>query len=155
MYAVVDASAGASGASFIRTHPEVLTDAAQQDPDGIAVSSADRQLTFAEVDSWSDRLADALIALGAGPDAHMVMALSASIESIVAMWAVAKTGAALASVDPTDLYAPTGKVLSDPRITVGVTTRSHNRLLPDSINWLVLDENVTAERAAVMVTAAA
>lgn len=149
MYVVAGTQTGTSGASFIRTQPEMFTDAAQQDPYGIAVSSAGRELTFAEVDGWSDRLADGLIALGAGADAHVVMALSPSIESFVAMWAVAKTGAALASVDPSDIYAPTAKVLADTRIAVGVTTRAQRRLLPDSINWLVLDDNFATEAVSV------
>ncbi|MBJ8344845.1 AMP-binding protein [Antrihabitans sp. YC2-6] len=131
-------------ATFTRLQPEMFTDAVELDPQEIAVSTADRRLTFAEVDSWSDRVADALIALGAGPDAHVVMALSPSIESFVAIWAVSKTGARLASVDPSDLYAPVGKVLSDPRITVGVTTRAQRRLVPDSINWLVLETGFEA-----------
>lgn len=124
---------------FTRLAPEHFTDTAQLDPTGVAVAAGDRELTFAEVDSWSDRVADALIALGAGADAFVVMAMSPSIESFVAVWAVAKTGASLTSVDPSDLYAPTGRVLSDKRITVGVTTRAQRRLVPDSINWLVLE----------------
>ena len=112
---------------FTRLAPEQFTDAAQLDPTAVAVGAGDRELTFAEVDSWSDRVADALIALGAGADAFVVMAMSPSIESFVAVWAVAKTGASLTSVDPSDLYAPTGRVLSDKRITVGVTSIDGSR----------------------------
>ena len=124
---------------FTRLDPAHFTDAAQRDPDGVAVEAGDRALTFGEVDTWAERVADALIALGAGPDAHVVMALSPSVESFVSVWAVAKTGASLASVDPSDMYAPVGVVLGDPRITVGIATRAQRRLVGDAVNWLVLE----------------
>ena len=64
------------------------------------MSCGDTQMTYAELDSWSNRLARVLLAHGAGPDRFVVLALPRSVESIVALWAVAKTGAAFAPLDP-------------------------------------------------------
>lgn len=119
---------------FTRLDPTPFAAAAHADPFGLAVESGDRALTFAEVDNWAGRVADALVAMGVRPGAHVVMALAPSIESFVSVWAVAKTGASLASIDPADARA-TG----DPRITVGITTRAQRDELGDGIVWLELE----------------
>ncbi|MBJ8344858.1 AMP-binding protein [Antrihabitans sp. YC2-6] len=150
MYALVDSPVG----PFIHIRPELLTETAAHDPFASAISDAHRNVTNGELDSWSDRLAQLLADLGAGPNAHVVMAVPASIETVVAMWAVAKTGAALASIDPTDPEVLAG-VGADWRIAVGITTKAQRATLPNSVRWLVLDDAATlsyvadfAERAA-------
>lgn len=73
---------------------------AARTPTATAVSFEGRELTYAELDSWSDRLAGSLVAGGAGPDAIVGVSLPRSIELIVALLAVTKTGAAFLPLDP-------------------------------------------------------
>lgn len=151
MYVLVDSPVGTS---FIRNRPEHFTETAELDPHGVAVSSGDRSLTFAEVDAWSTTLSQLLVDMGAGTDNHVVMALPPSIESVVAMWAVAKTGAALASIDPAESATMAGIVVSGRRVCIGLTTRAQLASLPDSIAWLVVDESASRAGGSVALVAA-
>ncbi|WP_068277028.1 AMP-binding protein [Aldersonia kunmingensis] len=127
---------------FIQQSPEPLRAAVDADPNVIAVESSEAQLSYADLDGWSNRLARVLINMGAGPGANIVMSMPPAVESVVTMWAAAKAGAALASVDAEAAEA----VIEDSEVVVGVTTRARRKQLPDSITWLVLDDAATLVR---------
>ncbi|KAA0102330.1 non-ribosomal peptide synthetase [Mycolicibacterium sp. P1-18] len=59
-----------------------------------------RELSYAELDAWSDRLAAQLVADGAHQGAVVGVSLPRSVELIVALVAVAKSGAAFLPLDP-------------------------------------------------------
>ncbi|MEU4341484.1 AMP-binding protein, partial [Nocardia sp. NPDC023852] len=61
----------------------------------------DRELTYAELDSASSRLARELIERGVGPGDVVAIGIARSVESVLSVWAIAKTGAAYVPVDPT------------------------------------------------------
>ncbi|AYJ49061.1 non-ribosomal peptide synthetase [Rhodococcus sp. P1Y] len=69
-------------------------------PDGIAVRFGDRSVTYRELDASANRLARRLIAVGAGPDSLVAVALPRSVELVVALVAVVKSGAGYLPVDP-------------------------------------------------------
>ena len=60
----------------------------------------ERTLTYAELDAASSRLARLLISRGAGPERVVALVCERSADTIVAILAVAKTGAAYLPVDP-------------------------------------------------------
>ncbi len=66
----------------------------------VAVVCGERTLTYAELDTASSRLARLLISRGAGPERVVALVLGRSADTIVAILAVAKTGAAYLPVDP-------------------------------------------------------
>ncbi|WP_241997405.1 non-ribosomal peptide synthetase [Rhodococcus sp. SMB37] len=82
--------------------PQVLPDllTAHCDTDRIAVHDRDRSLTYRDLDALSDELAHRLVAAGAGPEDRVAVLLPRSIDSVIALWAVAKTGAAYTPIDP-------------------------------------------------------
>ncbi|RZL81756.1 MAG: hypothetical protein EOP32_13915 [Rhodococcus sp. (in: high G+C Gram-positive bacteria)] len=82
------------------TLDQLLTPAAVRSPDAVALHSADGALTYGELDRRSNQVARALIARGAGPETQVAVAVPRSVESVVALWAVAKTGAAYVPIDP-------------------------------------------------------
>ncbi|MBF6209343.1 amino acid adenylation domain-containing protein, partial [Streptomyces gardneri] len=59
-----------------------------------------RELTYAELDARVNRLARYLIGRGVGPEDRVALAIRRSSELVVAMYAVAKTGAAYVPIDP-------------------------------------------------------
>ncbi len=65
-------------------------------PDAIAVGT----LTYAELNTRANRLAHRLIAAGAGPERLVALVLPRSVELVVAVLAVLKTGAAYLPLDP-------------------------------------------------------
>lgn len=69
-------------------------------PHAIALRMDDEQLTYAQLDQRANRLAHWLAMQGAAPERLIGMALPRSIEAIVAVLAVQKTGAAYLPLDP-------------------------------------------------------
>ncbi|MEU8048202.1 amino acid adenylation domain-containing protein [Micromonospora echinofusca] len=82
------------------TVPALFAAQAAATPDRTALVAGDAMLTFAELDRRADRLATLLVARGAGPDRYVALLLPRTSESIVALLAVLKAGAAYVPVDP-------------------------------------------------------
>ncbi|MEU0076116.1 amino acid adenylation domain-containing protein, partial [Streptomyces sp. NPDC006332] len=70
-------------------------------PDRVALVHGDEQLTYAELNARANRLAHRLVADGAGPGRVVAVSLPRSMELIVALLGVLKSGAAYLPVDPT------------------------------------------------------
>ncbi|WP_281278342.1 non-ribosomal peptide synthetase [Nocardia tenerifensis] len=83
------------------TLTEILERAAVEHTDRLAVRDSASEWTYRELDEWSNRCARVLIEAGAGPETVVAIALARSAAWMRAVWAVAKTGAAFVSVDPT------------------------------------------------------
>ncbi|MBU8838445.1 non-ribosomal peptide synthetase [Mycolicibacterium goodii] len=73
---------------------------AGQTPDATALRFDGHDLTYRELDEWSDRLAAHLVRQGAGPGTVVGVSLARSTELVVALVAVAKSGAAFLPLDP-------------------------------------------------------
>ncbi|WP_225829843.1 non-ribosomal peptide synthetase [Streptomyces sp. NK08204] len=82
------------------TLSELLRRPAGRTPDATALVSATETLSFAELDRRADRLARLLAARGLGPGRLAALALPRSVDLVVAVLAVARTGAAFVPVDP-------------------------------------------------------
>ncbi|MBF6435488.1 non-ribosomal peptide synthetase [Nocardia cyriacigeorgica] len=142
-------SAGSS-----RTLATLLTTAVERDPDGIAVVSGDVALRYRDVDEQSTRLARMLLSRGAGPESTVAIVLSRSVESIIAVWAVAKTGAAFVPVDASYPAHRIDYLLDDCGAVLGITDRSAHDQLPADIAWVVLDDASAMAEIAAQSTAA-
>ncbi|WP_233434674.1 non-ribosomal peptide synthetase [Nocardia yamanashiensis] len=137
---------GAGSAVPLTLH-EILTTGAGFDPESTAIVAGDRSMTYAELDAWSNRYARILLRHGVGREVFVVLALTRSLESLVALWAVAKTGAAFLPVDPNHPIDRIEHVLTDSRAPIGITVREIGDQLPDTVDWLVLDELRTLRHA--------
>ena len=69
-------------------------------PDAVAVVFEDTQLTYAELNARSNRLARYLRSIGVGPDTLVALCVERSLEMVVGMLAVLKAGGAYAPLDP-------------------------------------------------------
>src|SRR5690606_39024994 len=67
-------------------------------------------------------------------------AVPRSADSVLAEWAVTKSGAAFLPIDPTYPEDRITHMLTDSGASVGITVSSVRADLPDSVDWLVLDE---------------
>jgi amino acid adenylation domain-containing protein len=74
-------------------------DQARRMPSAAALLTRERMLTYAELDRASDACATALIAHGAGPGRYVGVLLGRSIEAIIAILGILKTGAAFVPID--------------------------------------------------------
>ncbi|WP_127917303.1 non-ribosomal peptide synthase/polyketide synthase [Prescottella agglutinans] len=128
-----------------RLLPDLLADSAA-DRTAIALIDGDRAVSYGELDERSNRWARTLIDRGVGPESFVALALTRSIESVCAVWAVAKTGAAFLPVDPTYPAERIAHMLTDSGVRVGITVGEHLAVLPDTVAWTVLDgDDTTAE----------
>lgn len=82
------------------TLPELFSAQVARTPDAVAIVADGTVLTYAELDARTDRLARALAALGAGPETVVAVSVPRSVELVVALYAVHRTGAAYLPLDP-------------------------------------------------------
>ncbi|MFC7446980.1 amino acid adenylation domain-containing protein [Rhodococcus daqingensis] len=109
-------------------------------PTAPALEFGARTVTYGELETRSNALARLLIARGAGPESFVATALPRSIESMLALWAVAKTGAAVVPMDPAYPSDRLGHMLADSGTVVGLTVAAHVADLPEA-DWVVLDDD--------------
>ncbi|WP_080737257.1 non-ribosomal peptide synthetase [Rhodococcus fascians] len=128
----------------LRTWPEMLAASVALDPYAVAVTYRGVSLSYADLDSWSNRIARMLIDYGVGPETFVALALPRSIESVLSVWAVAKTGAAFLPVDPNYPSDRIAHMLDDSRAAMGLTDIDSKESLPDTVPWLVLDDPETS-----------
>ncbi|MFD5180173.1 amino acid adenylation domain-containing protein [Nocardia sp. NPDC058379] len=121
------------------TLPRLLMAAVERAPEAPALSLAGRVLTYTELDQQSSQLARVLIGRGVGPGDRVVLALTRSIESMVALWAVAKTGAAFVPVDPRYPADRVAHMLADSGAGFGVALAADADRLDAGLRWLALD----------------
>ncbi|WP_307846345.1 amino acid adenylation domain-containing protein, partial [Rhodococcus sp. CX] len=122
------------------TLPDILVASAAADPDAVAVVAGEHRLTYRELDEQSNRMARKLIRYGIGPEAAVAIAVPRSVESVLAVWAVAKTGAAFLPVDPNYPASRIEHMITDSAVTVGFTTADARDSLPATVMWLNLDD---------------
>ncbi|WP_084727954.1 non-ribosomal peptide synthetase [Rhodococcoides yunnanense] len=120
--------------------PQLLTSAVETAGDSIALTSAGTSLSYRELDERSSQLARMLIERGVGPGDRVALALPRSIESVLAVWAVAKSGAAFVPVDPNYPSDRIEHMVSDSGAVLGLTLAVHVGGLPGLLDWLALDD---------------
>ncbi|MGF0263473.1 amino acid adenylation domain-containing protein, partial [Rhodococcus ruber] len=126
------------------TLAEILALAARRDPAAVALRFDGRSVSYGDLDATSSRLARMLISRGVGPEDRVAVAVPRSIESVTALWAVVKAGAAFVPVDPTYPTERIAYMLSDSGAVLGIATAGTFATLPDSVPWLVLEEAIEA-----------
>ncbi|MEU4342400.1 amino acid adenylation domain-containing protein [Nocardia sp. NPDC023852] len=91
-------------------------------PDKIAVVFENSSLTYRELDLNSNRLAHLLCDRGVGPGDRVALLLPRSLDAIVAILAVLKTGAAYVPIDSTYPDQRIGFIIGDATPALAVTT---------------------------------
>ncbi|MFE3984427.1 amino acid adenylation domain-containing protein [Nocardia tengchongensis] len=131
---------------------QLLTAAVESAADAVAIrfnpsgDPADqREISYRDLDAQSSRLARELIARGIGPGDMVAIGITRSIESVLSVWAVAKTGAAYVPVDPA--YPPDRieHLLTDSGAVLGLTTREYRNALGTAAAWIELDDPAEAQ----------
>ncbi|OLF14374.1 hypothetical protein BLA60_04400 [Actinophytocola xinjiangensis] len=87
--------------------PELFTRQADRTPDAVAVVSGRARLTYRQLEERSARLAGALVGLGAGPERVIAVALPRSVDLLVSLIAVLRSGSAYL---PVDLAYPVSRI---------------------------------------------
>ena len=103
---------------------------ARQAPGAIAVAAAGVELTYGELDTRANQLARHLMALGAGPETRVGLCVTRSLELIVGMLGILKSGAAYLPLDPTLPPERLAFLLEDSGAPLVVAQRATRARLP-------------------------
>ncbi|MGW5289904.1 non-ribosomal peptide synthetase, partial [Rhodococcus pyridinivorans] len=133
-------------AAAAATFADVLDRAAATAPDAIALRSEGRSTTYRELDEASSKLAHELIARGIGPEDRVAVAVPRSVESVLAVWAVIRSGAAFVPVDPAYPPERIRHMVTDSGAKIGLTTTEHRPTLPGDVEWLDIAATVDGAR---------
>ena len=102
--------------------PDLFAVRVARTPEATAVTFDGRSLSYAELDEASNRLAHELISQGVGPGSRVALLFPRSVEAIVCIVAVLKSGAAYLPIDPMHPDARVQFMLADAEPAVAVTT---------------------------------
>jgi amino acid adenylation domain-containing protein/non-ribosomal peptide synthase protein (TIGR01720 family) len=126
------------------TLAEIFAAGAALDPSATAIRYEGRSISYAELDATSSQLARVLIERGAGPESVVALGFQRSYFMVLAVWAVAKSGAAHLPVDPTYPQDRVAHMVSDSEALLGLTTRAHSDRLAggqQDLTWLSVDDD--------------
>jgi amino acid adenylation domain-containing protein/non-ribosomal peptide synthase protein (TIGR01720 family) len=135
---------------------ELFEAQAERTPEAVAVSFRDQQLTYAELNRRANKLAQALMENGVGPDVLVALLAERSIEFLIAMLAVFKAGGAYVPLDPAHPTPRLRSVLAQSGTTLVLATRGFVRDLSDALEGfteeppqiLLIEELLASERHA-------
>ncbi len=80
--------------------PDLFEEQVRETPDATAVAFGATHLTYCELNDRANRLASQFQALGAGPDSLIGIYMERSIELVIALLGILKSGAAYVPLDP-------------------------------------------------------
>ncbi|MEV5905188.1 amino acid adenylation domain-containing protein, partial [Streptomyces sp. NPDC052127] len=130
------------------TIADLLAAQAGRTPDERALVFGERTLTYAELDAAVNRTARLLIERGAGPEQVVALGLPRSLDMVVALFAVLRTGAAYL---PLELDHPADRLslmLADARPLLLLTTRAVSATLDGDMARVLLDDPDTGNELA-------
>jgi amino acid adenylation domain-containing protein len=131
------------------TLPGLVEQQAARTPGALAVLSRAGQLTYTELNERANRLAHHLIGRGAGPERLVALMLPRGEPVLVALLAVAKTGAAYLPIDPALPRARIAFMLADAAPALVVTDAARSARLPEGgPPRLLADEAATMTKVA-------
>lgn len=110
-----------------KTIPDLFAEQVARTPNATAVVFEDRELTYRELDHRADALAAQLREQGAGRDVPIAICAERSLEMIVGLLGILKSGAAYVPLDPTYPKERLAFMLQDSQARVLVT---HTSMLP-------------------------
>ncbi|MGW3461141.1 amino acid adenylation domain-containing protein, partial [Streptomyces olivaceoviridis] len=126
--------------------PELFEDVVARTPDAVALVFDGASVSYGELNARANRLARLLVGRGVGPERVVALAVPRSVEMVVALLAVLKSGAAYLPVDPGYPAERIAFMVGDAGPDVLLTTSG--TVLPESISSVPRVELDAAETVA-------
>lgn len=120
--------------------PTMFEERVARAPHSVALIYGNEEISYAELNARANRLAHRLLDAGVGPEDLVAVAVPRSVEMVLALLAVLKTGAAYLPVDPDYPLARISYLLDDALPTVTITMSTVRSFLPASLPVIVLDD---------------
>ncbi|MGW0180861.1 amino acid adenylation domain-containing protein, partial [Nocardia sp. NPDC003345] len=121
------------------TLPALLDAQIVRTPDNLAVHYEGTGLSYAEFGARVNRLARYLIADGVGPESLVALGMRRSVELVVAMHAVLRTGGAYVPIDPDHPAERTAYILESAAPVCVLTVTTDEIELPESVRAIAVD----------------
>jgi len=99
-------------------------------PDAVAVAQGDQSLSYLQLDRRSNQLARHLVQMGVGPEAVVALFVPRSLEMLVGVLGVLKSGAAYLPIDPSTPAERIAFMLHDARVPILLTHSELEERLP-------------------------
>ncbi|MFJ8795928.1 amino acid adenylation domain-containing protein, partial [Streptomyces sp. NPDC102462] len=130
-----------------RSVVELFEERVSSDPAADAVVAGQESLSYEELDARAERLAHVLVERGAGAERFVAVALPRSVDLLVALLAVWKTGAAYLPLDTEYPAERLAYMLDDADPVLLLTTSDLTRVLPEepAVPRLLLDAPETTD----------
>jgi len=109
-------------------------------------------MSYRELDQRSNRIARELIARGIGTEDVVALGMARSIESVLGVWAVTRSGAAFVPVDPKYPADRVAHMLADSGARLAISAGRDRGGLPDTVEWLSIDDPVIARHSAAPIS---
>ncbi|QUQ67058.1 non-ribosomal peptide synthetase [Kutzneria sp. CA-103260] len=118
---------------------------ADKTPDAIAARHGENRLCYRELDERANRVAWWLIDHGAKPGAMVTLLVDRSLDTLVGLLAILKSGAAYLPLDPSHPQQRLHHILDDARASLALTQTHLRSLLPETTTALALDDDGEVE----------
>jgi len=112
-------------------------DRARQTPDRVAICHQDQSLTYAELNSAANQLAHRLIECGVKADMPVGLCLERSLDMVIALLAILKSGGAYLPLDPGYPAERISFMVEDAQVQVALTQSSLMARLTSSIKHVL------------------
>jgi amino acid adenylation domain-containing protein len=122
------------------TLPGLFEQQVERTPDAVAVAYEKQELTYGELNERANRVAHLLIAWGIGPEDVVGIAVPRSVEMIVGLLGILKTGAAYLPLDPEYPEERLRFMVEDAGPVCLVTTKEGGGRLPGNWRRILLDD---------------
>lgn len=124
---------------------ELFEQRVSETPGAIAVVCGSKKLTYEELNSRANQLANYLRKLGAGPDILVGICMYRSLEMIVGILGTLKAGAAYVPLDPAYPQQRLASMVEDVDLRVVLTSNETHAILPESaVKKVCLDDDWSA-----------
>jgi amino acid adenylation domain-containing protein/non-ribosomal peptide synthase protein (TIGR01720 family) len=108
----------------------------ERSPDAVAVVCGNQSLTYVELNRRANHLARVLLNLGAGPERIVALLAERSIDLLVSILAVFKTGAAYLPLDPLHPPHRIAQVLAESGVALALATRQFSTAIAQVLDKL-------------------
>jgi amino acid adenylation domain-containing protein len=109
---------------------QLLQQQVERTPEAVALEYCNEQLTYAELNSRANQLANRLRTMGVGPDAPVAICIERSPEMVVGLLGIVKAGGAYVPLDPTYPADRLAFMLGDTKAPVLLTQSKFIASLP-------------------------
>jgi len=117
---------------------QLFAEQASRTPDSVAVTCGNNSLTYRQLDTKTNQLANHLISLGVGPDILVGVCVERSIEMIIGILGILKAGGAYVPLDPEYPQERLEYMIENSNVSVLLTLHRMDVKLPQGATKILL-----------------